>query len=147
MANVEPFIEFNRDYMLDEYDETEKYYEKTDQKTRPWSFGKIYRSMTGIYILGGRTTRTPGIYYKVDPDTGEATGRPLRQTNEYIHPSARSRTVLKGPGVEDDGTYHSNALEDYKLKFRDDTDGQRPIAFWKPRSRVKGSKKKDLPER
>lgn len=133
--------------MLDEYDETEKYYEKTDQKTRPWSFGKIYRSMTGIYILGGRTTRTPGIYYKVDPDTGEATGRPLRQTNEYIHPSARSRTVLKGPGVEDDGTYHSNALEDYKLKFRDDTDGQRPIAFWKPRSRVKGSKKKDLPER
>lgn len=147
MANVEPFLEFDRDYILDQYDEAEKHYEKTDQNPRPWSFGKIYRSMTGIYILGGRTTRTPGMYCKVDPDTGETTGRPLRQTNEYIHPSARSRTVLKGPGPEDEGTYDSHALEDYKLKFMDDTESQRPIAFWKRRSRARGSKVKDLPER
>lgn len=147
MANVESFLDFNRDYILDQFDETEEHYEKTDQKTRPWSFGKIYRSMTGIYILGGRTTRTPGMYYRVDPDTGESTGRLLRQTNEYIHPSARSRTVLKGPGLEDEGTYRSHALEDYKLKFMEDTEGQRPVAFWKPRSRAKGSKMKDLPER
>ena len=103
--------------------------------------------MTGIYILAGRTTRTPGMYCKVNPETGETTGRPLRQTNEYIHPSARSRTVLKGPGPEDEGTYRSDALEDYKLKFLDEGEGRRPIAFWMPRSRRKGSKAKDLPER
>jgi len=107
--------------------------------------GKIYRSMTGIYILGGKTARTPGMYCRVDPDTGESTGKPLRQTNEYIHPSARSRTLLKGPGVEDDGTYKSQALEDYKLRFVAETEGQRPIALW--RSRKKGPKVKELPER
>jgi hypothetical protein len=147
MANVEPFLDFNKDYILEQYDEAEEHYEKTDQKPRPWSFGEIYRSMTGIYILGGRTTRTPGMYCRVDPDTGETTGRPLRQTNEYIHPSARSRTIRKGPGPEDEGTYKSHALENYKLRFADDTETQRPIAFWKPRSRVKGLKVKDLPER
>lgn len=82
-----------------------------------------------------------------DPTSGESTGKPLRQTNEYIHPSARSRTVLKGPGVEDEGIYDSEALEDYKVKFTDEAEGQRPNAFWQPRSRRKGSKMKDLPER
>ena len=101
--------------------------------------------MTGIYVLGGRTNRTPGMYCKVDPDTGEPTGKMLRQTNEYIHPSARSRTILKGPGVEDDGTYKSDALEDYKLRFVDETANQRSVALW--RSRRKGSKLRDLPER
>ena len=101
--------------------------------------------MTGIYILGGRTPRTPGMYCRVDPDTGESTGKPLRQTNEYVHPSARSRTVLKGPGVEDDGTYKSEALEDYKMRFVDETPNQRPIAVW--RSRRKTTKIRELPER
>ena len=101
--------------------------------------------MIGIYVLGGKTVRTPGSYFRVDPDTGESTGKPLRQTNEYIHPSARSRTELKGPGVEDEGTYKSQALENYKVKFVDETVGQRPIAVW--RSRRKASKMRDLPER
>ena len=101
--------------------------------------------MTGIYILGGRTPRTPGMYCRVDPETGESTGKPLRQTNEYVHPSARSRTVLKGPGVEDDGTYKSEALEDYKVRFVDETTNQRPIAVW--RSRRKTTKMRELPER
>lgn len=101
--------------------------------------------MTGIYILGGKTARTPGTYCKVDPETGESTGRPLRQTNEYIHPSVRSRTALKGPGVEDEGSYKSEALEDYKVRFIDETANQRPIAVWRPRR--KGSKTRELPER
>ena len=101
--------------------------------------------MTGIYVLGGRTVRTPGMYCRVDPETGESTGKPLRQTNEYIHPSARSRTALKGPGIEDEGTYKSYALEEYKVRLVDETAGQRPIAVW--RSRRKASKTRDLPER
>ena len=59
MAQVEPFLEFDEDYILDQYDQTEAYYKKSEQKKRPWSFGKIYRSMTGVYVLGGRKTRTP----------------------------------------------------------------------------------------
>ena len=59
MAQVEPFLEFDEDYILDQYDQTEVYYKKSGQKKRPWSFGKIYRSMTGVYVLGGRKTRTP----------------------------------------------------------------------------------------
>ena len=59
MAQVEPFLEFDADYILDQYDQTEAYYKKSGQKKRPWSFGEIYRSMTGVYILGGREPRTP----------------------------------------------------------------------------------------
>ena len=39
MAQVQPFIDFDVDYILDQYDETEKYYKDTGQKVRPWSFG------------------------------------------------------------------------------------------------------------
>lgn len=39
MAQVEPFLDFRDDYILEQYDETVEHYEKTDQKTRPWSFG------------------------------------------------------------------------------------------------------------
>ena len=39
MAQVESFIDFNEDYILEQYDETEEHYENTGQKTRPWSFG------------------------------------------------------------------------------------------------------------
>ncbi len=39
MAQVEPFIDFNEDYILDQYDETQEHYEETGQKPRPWSFG------------------------------------------------------------------------------------------------------------
>lgn len=59
MAQVEPFLEFDEDYILDQYDQTEAYYRNSGQKRRPWSFGKIYNSMTGVYVLGGRETRTP----------------------------------------------------------------------------------------
>ena len=145
LSQIQPFIDFHHEYILEQYDLTEEHYEQTDQTPRPWSLGKIYRSMTGIYVVGGRLTRTPGRYCRVDPETGESTGKPLRQTNEYIHPSARSRTVLKGPGTEDDGLYHSHALEGYKVKSEEGPD-QRPVTFWQPRGRRKSSKLKDLHE-
>lgn len=40
MAQVEPFLEFDADYILDQYDQTEAYYKKSGQKKRPWSFGE-----------------------------------------------------------------------------------------------------------
>lgn len=103
--------------------------------------------MTGIYILGGSTVRTPGNYHRVDSNSGQPTSKPLRQTNEYVHPSARTRIVLEGPGIEDRGIYDCKALDDYKLKMEDnEVDPKRPFALWEFRSRRKGSTRKVLPE-
>lgn len=98
-----------------------------------------------MYILDGSTTRTPGNYHRVDPYTGRPTSKLLRSTNEYVHPSARSRIVLEGPGIEDRGLYEGKALQDYKLRTEEsDTENTRPFAIWTPRSRRKGSTR--LPE-
>lgn len=60
--------------------------------------------------------RTPGLYTATDPITCRPTSRPLRQTNEYIHASARTRYRLDGPGVSDKGLYECRALTDnYRL--------------------------------
>ena len=109
--------------------------------------GEIYNSLAGIYILGGMTTRTPGNYHRVDPETGRATSKPLRNTNEYIHPSVRSRICLDGPGYEDQGYYEPKAMRDYKLRDEPlDADGKPQLVFWESRSRFKGKTRKLLPE-
>lgn len=105
--------------------------------------GKIYKSLIGIYILDGSKIRTPGNYYRVDPDTGRPTSMPLRQTNEYVHPSVRARIVLDGPGVGDEGRYEGTALQEYRLKT-EGNDRERPLVVWVPRSRRKGATR--LPE-
>ena len=102
--------------------------------------------MIGIYVIDGRLTRTPGGYYRVDPDTGRQTSKMLRDTNEYIHPSARTRIELKGPGLDDEGTYHCPALDAYKLRQMDGTTMKRPSFLWVPRSRRKRSNLHELPE-
>ena len=135
MAQVESMLDFDDTYILDEFEATLDHYEQTNQKTRPWSFGKIYRSLTGIYILGGRTTRTPGDYFEVDPYSGRETDVPLVDTNEYIHPSVRTRKVKRGPGVEDMGTYDAHPLDAYKLRA---PNAERRVAIWDPRSRRSG---------
>lgn len=107
--------------------------------------GKITKSLTGIFYLGGKKIRTPGNYRRVDPDTGLTTSKPLRQTNEYIHASVRSRFLLNGPGIEDQGDYEATALRGYKVKLtRDESAAVRPILMWIPRGRQKKSAR--LPE-
>ena len=109
--------------------------------------GEIYKSNIGVYMLDGTITRTPGYYYRVDPETGRETSKPLRQTNEYVHPSARSRIELDGPGIQDHGYYDPKSLRDYKLKFEEnDMDRKRPFAIWVSRSRERGAPRKVLPE-
>ncbi|CAL8578368.1 hypothetical protein XPA_004157 [Xanthoria parietina] len=147
MSQLTPFIDFDPDYILDAYDETKLHYKETEQKPRPWSFGKIYNSLKGVYLLDGPTTRTPGMYCRIDPNTGQATSKPLRQTNEYIHPSARTRLELDGPGKDDRGAYDGKALDPYKLKYEDNpSNGTRPLALWVSRSKRKGVARKELPE-
>jgi hypothetical protein len=102
--------------------------------------GTIKKSLRGIFYLGGSTTRTPGNYYRADPDTGQPTSKPLRQTNEYVHPSVRSRFLLDGLGIDDRGFYEATALQSHKLKIDDgDSSGGRPLAIWVPRSRQSGA--------
>lgn len=115
MSQIRPFLDMDLDYMLDQQDETDRYYERSNQRIRPWSFGKIFDSMMGIYALGGSTTRSPGRCYRTDPENGQVLDSPLRNTNEYIHPSVRTRLKLKGPGIEDKGVYECRALADWKL--------------------------------
>ena len=136
MAQVESFIDFEEDYILEQHDFTLDYYEKTDQKPRPWSFGKIYRSFTGIYVLGGRLTRTPGEHFVIDRNTMLETSTPLRETMEYIHPSVRTRRVKRGPGVEDEGIYGAHPLDKYKLR---PPNSERRVAVWEPRRRTSGN--------
>lgn len=60
----------------------------------------------------------------------------LRQTNEYVHASVRTRYMLDGPGIEDNGGYEAKALRRHKLKTAQaDPSGERPVPLWIPRSR------------
>jgi hypothetical protein len=76
----------------------------------------------------------------VDPLTGRSTDRPLRSTNEYIHPSVRTRFRLAGPGVLDKGVYEPRGLTDtYKLIVDPSTSPHQsttdPQIYWRVRSR------------
>ncbi|KIW20633.1 hypothetical protein PV08_01209 [Exophiala spinifera] len=112
MSKLEPFLDFRPDFLMAQWDENKAYYKSTGQKTRWWGWGEIYNSLTGLYSLAGAKTRTPGAYYRVDPD-GRTTEKRLRNTNEYIHASVRARLGLQGPGVQDRGVYDPPALRDW----------------------------------
>ena len=104
-------------------------------------------SLTGVYSIAGKTIRTPGSYTRMDPATGRPTRKALRNTNEYIHPSVRSRICLDGPGTQDRGLYGCKALEDYKLRMTGNRrKDNRPIAVWESRAKRKGVPRKILPE-
>ncbi|KAK0265693.1 hypothetical protein LTS09_000929 [Friedmanniomyces endolithicus] len=147
MAQCEPFLDFEVDYLLDQWEQTEDYYEKHDEKPRPWSFGEIFDGMAGIYVLGGRKIRTPGRYCAVDPTNGQQTHEPLLNTCEYVHSSVRARVKLKGPGIDDRGVYDCKALYDWKLVIESREDGGKgPNVLWRARSRPEEGFVKMLPE-
>lgn len=131
MSRLEPFIDFRPEYIQSLYQSNRNYYKATDQKPRWWSFGETYNSMTGVYSLAGTKARTPGNYYRVDPMTGRPTKKLLKNTNEYIHASVRSRTGLSGPGVQDRGVYESRALREWQFSTEDpSSEGKEPMIVW-----------------
>ncbi|KAF2718853.1 hypothetical protein K431DRAFT_229884 [Polychaeton citri CBS 116435] len=146
VAQCQPFIDFDIDYVLDQWEAAEDYYGRHEQRTRPWSFGKIFSGMTGFYALGGEKVRTPGRNYAVDPNTGRQTDDPLRDTHEYIHPCVRARIKLGGLGLEDKGRYECKALEDWKLYIEYGENSKRPNIFWKLRTKEKNVSTRVLPE-
>lgn len=116
MSRLEPFLDFRPDFLVSQLDLVRQHYKDTDQRPRWWSFGQIYRSLKGPFVLAGTKTRTPGNYYRVDPGTGRTTTKRLKNTNEYIHASVRARVGLRGPGIEDRGEYNPRALEDWNFE-------------------------------
>lgn len=132
ISQLEPFLEFRDGYMMEMNHKNRDYYKYDGQKPRPWSFGEIHNSLFGLYAFAGSKTRTPGSYFRIDPITGRPTTKRLRNTNEYIHPSVRSRFVMGGPGVQDRGLYASRALASWEFHVEEDdrTEG-RPHVLWK----------------
>jgi hypothetical protein len=148
MAQLTPFVDIERDYIIRQHDHNVDWYRKNGQRPRPWSFGTLYNSMSGLYAVGGGTIRSPGRYYAVDPETGKTTNRPLRDTHEYIHPSVRTRYFLKGPGaVDKEGMYDPESMDDWKLVVEyPDGPGRKPDIFWKARFSDRNVTTRLLPE-
>ncbi|KAK5125780.1 hypothetical protein LTR85_012056 [Meristemomyces frigidus] len=147
MAQCQPFLDFDTDYLLDQWEDAEELYEKHDEKERPWSFGRIWDGMAGIYALGGTKIRSPGRYCAVDPTNGKQTHDQLEDTHEYVHPCVRARVKLGGPGINDYGRYEPKALRDWKLMIETRDDGGKwPDVFWRSRLRPEEGFAKILPE-
>ena len=147
ISQLDPFIDFHRDFILRQDQMNRQYYIDTRQKSRPWSFGEILESMIGLYALAGSEVRTPGDYYEMDTVSGKPTRRPLKHTNEYIHASVRARMALDGPGIEDRGVYRPEALRGWKNSVAGggSSGGQREVR-WEYRSRRGGPVERVLPE-
>ncbi len=154
ISRLEPFLDFHNDFILQQYDLNRRYYRHKRESHRPWSFGRICNSLAGVYVLAGKKTRTPGAYHRVDPIGGQPTSKPLRNTNEYIHPCVRSRIGLGGPGVENQGIYKCKALKDWDFTVQRGSDGgfpadggvHQPRVLWRKRSGTKDDGQKEMPE-
>jgi hypothetical protein len=146
VSQCTPFMDMNEDYVLDQWEADEVYFEKTGEKPRPWAFGKILNGMEGIYALGGSKTRTPGRYMVIDPETGATTKEALEDTHEYVHPSVRARIKLDGPGLSDRGRYVCEALRDWKLNIEYPDGAKRPNVYWKLKSKDRNVSTRTLPE-
>ena len=148
MSRLEPFIDFRPDFILGCYEDNKAYYKSSGQRTRWWSFGELYNSVTGIYFLAGTKVRTPGNYYRTDPYTGRMTTKHLKNTNEYIHASVRSRLGLGGPSFQDRGVYEPRALQNWTYGIEESAGGpaeKEPMYVWTDRS-DRSTGQKQIPE-
>ncbi|KAI0847950.1 hypothetical protein F5Y00DRAFT_270856 [Daldinia vernicosa] len=82
----------------------------SNKPVRPWSLHTIQAVKSPIYDLAGRVTRSPGMYRKMNPETGRPTGAFLKDTNERIHSSVRVRLACEGLGLNDSKIWECKAL-------------------------------------
>ncbi len=135
VAQCQPFIDFDEDYIFEEWEKVEDFYEKHESKPRPWSFGRIWDGMSAVYALGGMEVRKPGRYCATDPTNGKETHEPLIDTREYIHPCVRARIKLRGPGINDKGRYECKSLQNWKLMIENEEGARRPSIYWRSRDK------------
>lgn len=55
MSQLEPFLDMRDEYLFEQDEQNEKYYKRAEGEIRPWSFGKLYSELTGLFALGGST--------------------------------------------------------------------------------------------
>ena len=129
-------------FLLQQHEKNKTHYRTKHEKPRPWSFGKIYNSLTAVYLVAGTATRTPGDYYRIDRRTGRPTSKPLKNTHEYIHPSVRTRTFLYGPGSDDRGDYDSKAMGGWNVTVdKQNINRKQSVVVWRaPRSQKRAHK-------
>lgn len=146
VGQCENLLDFNLDYVFDQWDECEEYYEKHKEKVRPWSFGEIFDGIVSYYVLGGTYIRKPGRFCVINPTNGRPTDDPLEDTHEYIHPCVRSRIKLHGPGIHDRGLYECKSLAGWKLVIENEEGSKRPDIFWRSRDKPPPGFVRELPE-
>ena len=120
MAQLEPLLQFDPDYLLDQHRQHVEYCEgqkggEYKGAVRPWGLSQIYNSKDGINQIGFSAYRTPGDYHSTDPKTGLPERRKLVDTRETIHASVRIRVLEGGMGENDRGKYEPPALTDFRL--------------------------------
>lgn len=146
VAQCQPFLDFDLDYVVDQWEDVEDYQKHHEDRSRPWSFGTIFDGITSTYALLGTSTRKPGRYTMIDPSTGKETDEPLIDTREYIHPCVRARITLKGPGLNDKGDYECKSMTEWKLVVENEEGAKRPSIYWRSRDRPEKGFPGELPE-
>ncbi|KAI1878321.1 uncharacterized protein JN550_000503 [Neoarthrinium moseri] len=68
---------------------------------RPWALHKIETVESALYDLIGTHRRSPGMYKRVNPNTGRPTAAFLEHTNERVHSSVRARLACHGLAAND----------------------------------------------
>jgi uncharacterized protein (DUF2235 family) len=114
MSQLSPWVEFDEDYLMRQVHTNRQSYNDKKQ-TWTWGLGPLNNSMHFPTSLAGGTTRTPDSYHVTDYASGRPTAALLKNTNEHVHASVRSRVLLGGKSY-DGKDYFSEALEDWKLE-------------------------------
>ncbi|KAI1098074.1 hypothetical protein F4804DRAFT_350818 [Jackrogersella minutella] len=81
-----------------------------NKPVRPWSLHSIRSVSSPLYGLVGSVTRSPGMYKKIDPENGRHLRVFLKDTNERIHSSVRTRLACEGLGLNDSKVWECPAL-------------------------------------
>ncbi|KAI5924869.1 hypothetical protein F4810DRAFT_709060 [Camillea tinctor] len=104
---------------------------------RPWSLQMTRSVKSAIWDLAGNVIRSPGMYKKIDPETGRPTKEFLEQTNERIHSSVRVRLACEGLGVNDSAPWDCSSLLKHWHPHRVTQNFKDPVsrfASWGPQS-------------
>lgn len=84
---------------------------ENNHPVRPWGLGALLKASSLLYTLAGFNLRTPGLYKKIDCETGLPSRAFLEDTNERIHSSVRVRLAAGGLGLNDGDVWKAPSLK------------------------------------
>jgi hypothetical protein len=84
---------------------------ESNHPVRPWGLGALLKASSLLYSLAGFNLRTPGLYKKIDCETGFPSRACLEDTNERIHSSVRVRLAAGGLGLNDRDVWQAPSLK------------------------------------